>query len=241
MGKLLLALQYWERDRAQAMDVARLIADMEPRHNEDVDFLFVSRFDCAHDLKAIEYVSSKFKVHHYINKNRRGSGWPAGCNDLWFGTMDYLYGHTEAKKLPEYGAVLTFEADACPLGPYWHKTLMASWRKVNKAKPVKMHGAMVQHPKPHINGNAMFSGSLPFLHWISRSIGGCPPTQGWDFYLTKEFSHAGWADCPHMRSFWQCATMEPAKIDELIAAEVCFLHGVKDHSVLDHVRKRFVH
>jgi len=241
MSKLLLALQYWQGDRAQAMEVARLIADLEPRHNPDVDFLFVSRFDCQHDLKTIDYVSSKFKMWHYINRHRRGVGWPSGCNDLWFGTMDHICSYTEAKIMPEYDAVLTFEADASPLGPYWHKTLLDSWRKVNRKRPVKVHGAMQQYPGVHINGNCLFSGDLPFLNLVSRKIGGCPPIYGWDFFLTKQFSREGWENCPQMVSYWQQATMKPADVDALIDQGVVFLHGIKDNSVLNRIRERFVH
>lgn len=241
MSKLLLALQYWERDREQAMRVAKLITDLEPKHNDGVDFLFVSRFDCTHDLKAIDYASSKFKVFHYINKYRRGTGWPAGCNDLWFGTMDHIYSWTEARFMPEYDAILTFEADACPLVPGWHKTLMKAWHAVNAKKPTNIFGAMVEHPKPHVNGNALFSGKLPFLYEISRRIGGCPPIYGWDFYLTKEFSRLGWGDCPFIKSYWQEKMMEGSKIESLINSDVAFLHGVKDDSVIDFVRNRFVH
>jgi len=241
MSKLLLALQYWAGDKALAMDVARLIADMEPTRNEDVDFLFVSRFDCEHDHKTIDYVASKFKVFHYVNKHRRGTGWPAGCNDLWFGTMDFIYSWAEAKRMPEYDAILTFEADSSPLFPGWHRTLMKSWAEQQKKRPTKVFGAMVDAPKTHVNGNALFSGDLGFLYEVSRKIGGCPPIYGWDFYLTREFSRLGWGNCPLMQSYWQEKTMENNRVAQLIEQGVAFLHGVKDRSVLEYVRHRFVH
>jgi len=241
MSKLLIAIQYWEGDKAQAMRVAQLMADLEPRHNSDVDFLFSARFDCAHDMKAVEKVSAKFKVWTYVNKHRRGVGWPSGCNDLWFGTLDHIYDFGSAKFMPTYDAILTCEADSSPLGPHWHRTLMNSWRTVNETKIVKVHGAMVRYPAPHINGNALFSGDLGFLHRISRQIGGCSPIHGWDFILCPQFKQAGWANCPHIRSEWQCKTMAPEQIDGYIDAGVSFLHGVKDDSVLEHVRRRFVH
>lgn len=223
------------------MRLAQLIADLEPKHNPDVDMIFVSRFDCDHSLKAIESVSAKFKVHTHINRGRRGVGWPAGCNDLWFGTMDRIYGLVEARQMPEYDAILTLEADSCPLGPYWHKSLMAEWHKAQQKRPTKMLGAMVQHPKPHVNGNALFSGDQAFLYEVSRKIGGCPPIFGWDFFLTEQFSRLGWGNTDLIKSYWQCATMPTDQIDGLIDSGVAFLHGVKDDSVLNHVRKRFVH
>lgn len=241
MSKLLLALQFYQADRAQAMQVAKLIADLEPQHNPAVDFLFVSRFDCTHDMRAIDYVSSKFKVFHHINRNRRGVGWPSGPNDLWFGTFDHICSYSEAKIMPEYDAILTFEADACPLVPYWHKALMTSWQNVNKKRPVKVHGAMLKAPGVHINGNCLFSGDQPFLNLISRKIGGCSPISGWDFFLAKQFAQAGWQDCPQMKSYWQRPTMGTDEIDALIDSGVAFLHGVKNYDVIDHVRRRFVH
>jgi hypothetical protein len=238
--KILLALQFWKGDRDQAMRVARLIADLEPRHSEFADFLFVSRFDCEQDISTIEYVSTKFNTHTYVNRHRRGTGWPHGCNDLWFGTMDHVYSFSEAKRFPPYKAVLTFEADACPLVPNWHRELSRLWDQHATPKGVKMFGAKVEYPLPHINGNAMFSGDLKFLYWISRLIGGCDPTKGWDFILAKDFKREGWADCPMMKSHWQKKTMPDEEIEALRSAGIVFLHGVKDDSVISHMRKKFV-
>jgi len=234
--KLLLALQFYGGDKEMAMRLARLIADLEPRHSEFADFLFVSRFDCEQDLKTVEYVSQKFNTHTYINRHRRGTGWPHGPNDLWFGTMDHIYDFSQAKRFPPYKAVLTFEADACPLVPNWHRELSRAWDE----KPVKVLGSLLQYPGWHINGNALFSADLKFLYWVSRQIGGCSPISGWDFKLAKEFKQAGWADCPKMNSHWQTKTMSEERIEELRNSGVVFLHGVKDNSVIAHMRKRFV-
>lgn len=238
--KILLALQFWKGDMEQAMKVARLIADLEPRHSEFADFLFVSRFDCEQDMKTVEYVSTKFNTHTYINRHRRGTGWPSGCNDLWFGTMDHCYSFSEAKRFPPYKAVLTFEADSCPLTPNWYRELSRAWDEQTAVKPVKVFGSLLQYPGWHINGNALFSADLKFLYWVSRQIGGCDPTKGWDFLLAKDFKREGWADCPRMNSHWQRKTMPDEEIDALRSSGVVFLHGVKDDSVISHMRKKFV-
>lgn len=234
--KLLLALQFWERDREQAMKVAKLIADLQPGFCEIADFLFVARFDCEQDMKAIEYVSRKFNVHHFINTRFRGAEWPFGCNSLWFGTMDWVFTMTEAQRIPEYKAVLTFEADACPLTPNWLTDLSAFWDKAN----TKVVGALQSNPAPHINGNAFFSCNLGFLKWIARDVGNCTPHAGWDFVLAQAFKKHGWADCPAMRSWWQMATMPPETFDQLTREGVVFFHGCKDDSVLRQVREKFV-
>lgn len=238
MKKLLLALQFWERDRAQAMKVARLIADLQPGFCELADFLFVARFDCEQDLKTVDYVSRKFNVHHFINSKFRGSEWPHGCNALWFGTMDYMFGMTEAKRIPDYKAVLTFEADTAPLTPHWISALSQAWDK-ESVKGAKVVGALQTNPGLHINGNAMFSCDLPFLKWIARDVGGCTPHAGWDFVLAKAFQKKGWADCPLMRSWWQTKEVSKETFEQLGREGVVFFHGVKDDSLIGHVRQRF--
>ena len=236
MKKILLAIQYWHRDRDQAMRVAKLIADLEPQRSQHADFLFAARFDCTQDEEAIRQVSKKFDVHHFINRNRRGTGWPHGCNELWFGVMDWLYSHREADVIPDYKAVLTFEADACPLTPHWIQRLSESWDKAQ----AKVHGPMLQYPGEHVNGNAMFSGDLKFLEWIARQVGGCSPHGGWDYLLAPEFKRRGWKGCPAMKSWWQHPTLKEGELDKLSETGVVFLHGVKDDSVIDAVRKKYL-
>ncbi len=235
-NKILLALQFWDGDKEQAMKNARLIADLQGKPSDQADFLFMARFDCEQDISTVTRVSSKFETHVVTNRRRRGQGWPHGCNDLWFGVMDWVYCQKEAKRIPDYKAVLTFEADAIPLSPNWINQLHAEW---DKAK-VPVVGALQKSPGPHINGNAMFSGDLKFLHWVSREVGGCTPVGGWDYVLARDFQKRGWADAKSMRSDWQMKTMAPERFEELLKQQVTFHHGCKDDSGIRHVRSRFI-
>lgn len=234
--KILLALQFWSGDREQAMENARLIADLEPRLSEKADFLFSARFDCTQDMETVEYVSRKFKVHTHINRHRQGKEWPHGPNELWFGTVDYVFDFGRAKRLPPYKAVLTFEADASPISPHWIERLSTAW----DAAKVKVLGAMQTTPGPHINGNCLVSGDQSFLKLIGRDIGGCSPQGGWDYILAPVFKKQGWADCPLMKSFWGCKTMSSEWFSSLLNQHVCFVHGIKDDSVRRMVRERFL-
>lgn len=234
--KILLALQFWEGDKAQAMQVARLIADFETRMSDRADFLFVSRFDCPHDMETINYVSRKFKVRHHISR-RRATGWPWGPNELWFETMQYVYEHSVMdRRQSEYKAVLTFEADASPLCPNWIHMLSDAF---DDAQPACIVGPLLQHPGLHINGNAMFTCSMDFTHWISRQLTGCAPNGGWDYILAPRFKEWGWRDCPLMRSWWKTPTIVPEAFQKLREQGACFLHGVKDDSVLRAVRETY--
>lgn len=235
-SKILLALQFWEGDKEQAMKVARLIADLETRHSDQADFLFVSRFDCTHDKKTLDHVSRKFNTYSYINR-RRGTEWPHGCNDLWFGTMDWIYGVNVAKRFPIYKSILTFEADSVPLIPNWISEISREW---DRAQPTKVLGAFQKSPGNHINGNAMFSGDIKFLKHIARDIGGCSPQGGWDFVLAPTFQRLGWRDSKLFRSWWNYPSMTLETFNQISSEGVVLFHGTKDSSVIDLVRRRFL-
>jgi len=84
------------------MALARLIADIEPAHNQLADFLFVNRFDTPPDRDTVKYVSRKFNVFSYQSA-RRSIGWPRGCNGLFFGSAEYFYHMSaENRKTPRY-------------------------------------------------------------------------------------------------------------------------------------------
>jgi hypothetical protein len=220
------------------MQVARLVADLEPRHSELADFMFISRFDCTQDPSTMEYVSRKFDVHHYVNKDRRGEGWPFGCNELWFGTVDRVYTLAQAKLMPTYKAVLTFEADAYPLSPGWIGRLSMEWDRLH-AKGANMIGALID-PGPHINGNCLVSGEAEYLHWLARKLGGCSPQGGWDYLLRDKFKQHGWAGSKLFRSHWRAPTMSEGFFENLLKEKVCLCHGVKDDSVDRMVRRRYL-
>lgn len=242
--KILLALQFWERDREQGMAAARLIADLEPRHNDRADFLFAARFDAKHDNATVEHVSKKFNTFTFTNRHRREEGWPAGPNALWFGTLDHIYDYGTAGKMPEYKAILTFEPDCVPVVPHWINALHSAWDSVS-GKGIKTLGHLLQYPPQpkvrfHINGNALFSGELSFLHHIARKIGGCPPSSGWDFFLAPEFKKLGWSDTKVIRSHWNAQTCSAPFMDRITNEGCVFLHGVKDFSAQTYIRNRYL-
>ena len=238
MNKILLALQFWRGDMKAAMQVARLVADLEIRHSIHADFMFVSRFDCPQDPETVKYVSRKFNTFTYINSSRKDKGWPAGCNGLWFGTVDRVYSMVEGKRMPPYKAILTFEADSFPLRPDWVARLSEEWDK----RKVKLLGPMVKSEgvNEHINGNALVSGDIQFLHQISREIGGCTPMGGWDYVLAPWFKKQGWSDTPLMKSWWRQPTLSADMFESLLTDGTVFLHGVKDDSIIRHVRAKFL-
>jgi hypothetical protein len=221
------------------MRIARLAADLEPHFNDHFDFLFLARFDTPQDDATIKYVSAKFNVQTYINRHRRGVGWPHGCNELFFGLMDYVYTMRLADKIPNYKFILNFEGDSCPLRRDWLLRLNEQW----DAHKVKVLGPIIPPGPPatggiHCNGNAMYSCDMDFLHWIARKLGGCSPMGGFDFLLAPQFRQWGWADCRIMRSWWHCSPLTPEVVENLQRENVVFLHGDKSSATSDVIRKQ---
>lgn len=238
-NKILLMLQYWEGDRAQAMRLARFIADLQTEKSTIADFLFVGRFDCAHDLESINYVSRKFNVFHYISK-RRGTGWPHGCNDLWFGGLEWVQSMMADKKIPAYKAIFTFEADGVPLCPSWINQMSLDWDAESKKHETFAFGALLKAPGPHINGNALFSGHPAFLHWVVRKVGGAPPRAGWDYVMYRDFKKWGAHNYPKLRSYWGTKTFSEEGFGKELTDGTVWLHGVKDDSLLNMARQKFL-
>lgn len=239
MSKILLALQFWEGDKAAANRLAKAITDLEPRFSEHADFLLSSRFDCSVDPDIARYVSRKFNVFTHVNRTRREKGWPGGCNGLWFGTLDHIWDLNRSRKMPTYKAVLTFEADAFPLRQDWIPRLHDIWDQANARRPVKVVGALIPGSYEHINGNALFSGDPEFLFRMGRKVSGCRPDGGWDYVYAPMFKQMGWADSPRIQSWWRCPTVTKETFESLVAKDVVLLHGVKDDSVIRHLREKY--
>lgn len=238
MKKILLALQYWDGDREQALKLARFIASMEPRHSEIADFMFICRFDSSIDLDTVQEVSRKFNV--YTHKSRRqAKGWPYGCNELWFDTMTRIYELKAAKKMPDYKAVLTFEADCSPLVPDWIAQLSAEWdkRKVTVLGHLSDCGGG-HWDGWHINGNALFSGDMDFLKQI-RSLAGCRANSGWDLILAPRFKKMGWSGTEKIVSkYGRKDVCSLAEYETMLTDGTVLLHGFKNDSLLKLVKAR---
>lgn len=234
--KIALVLQFWEGDKAQAMALARLLADLEPAHTGLADFIFVHRYDCEPDDATIKYVSRRFNVFTHRSA-RRSTGWPRGCNGLFFGGVEYLY-HMSAEnaRTPRYKAAFFMEADTCPLHRAWLPWLHAKWDDF-KGK-ASIAGVRVVGPTiaEHINGNCVLSGNLKFLHWLVK-VAGEPANAGWDYALAGEFRRWGAGEIKGMEFHWKAPSMTEEDLTVLRDRGTIWLHGIKDFSALDFARK----
>lgn len=237
--KILITILFWKNDRAQAMRLARLLADLEPGHSNAADILFVSRFDCKHDVVTEKYVARKFNIYSYTS-TRRGVGWPMGCNSIFFGAMEWIYHKISGAKIPNYKAVFLLAADSAPLRRDWLAWLCKAWDDA-QANKVRVAGALLPGAHEHINGDCiMFSGDLKFLKWLALDVQDIPNRGGWDWLLADRFKQWGWQDFPSIKSLWRKPGMTQEEWDSLYGEGVCWVHGIKTNDVLDLTRKNLL-
>jgi hypothetical protein len=208
---------------------ARRIADNEPAQRTDVDFVFVARFDCPHDLETVKYVSKKFLRTSVYTSQRRGTGWPHGCNELWSDVACRMAPNLlRSIEWQDVKAMFTFEADAIPVVPDWIDQLSTEWN-VAVAKGKFIVGCLMPPPMLHINGNAMFP---PDIFFRVPEVLGCSPVKGWDFAYAQ-FFEPHWYPTPLITNYYKDLNVPVTAIrrkspDGRIPAIV---HGVKDESV----------
>lgn len=173
----ILNIMFWEGDKAQAMELARLIADLEEAPRTDVTVLFSARFDCRHDEDTIEYVSKKFPVVRYTTK-RRAEGWPNGPNQMMGGSYEFIVEQWKRGKL-KCDRILFVEADCVPLRRDWINLLIEEFRNGGKS----VLGALLKKDDAgieHVNGNCMVD--INFFRKCPGMIH--PPSRGgWDATL----------------------------------------------------------
>lgn len=244
--KILITLPFWKEDRAQAMELARLIADLEPVKSQRADFAFVARFDCQHDADTVGYVSKKFNTFR-VTSNRKETGWPNGCNGTFFGTMDWALRGISSAKVPAYKAIFVCAADTAPLARDAVEYLHQQWDLLNSKKEIVAAGAMVpsnsQDPNgAHLNGDCiLLSGHPDFLFWLVKRIGGVMRRGGgWDWIIAPELQLKGYANIPGIRSHYRRPSFQENEWDSHIAEGIKFLHGIKDDSLLRIARKRLL-
>lgn len=243
--KILIVLPFWDGDKRQASALATLMADLEPQKSKFADFAFVARHDCKQDMATVNYVSRKFSTYT-VTSPRQETGWPNGCNGIFFGAVDWALRGISSAKIPRYKAIFLCASDSAPMTRDSLLYMHAAWDIVSK-KGAKIAGAMVGGNclggnRAHINGDCtLISGDPEYLSWICRRAGDVIRRRGgWDWILAPEFEARGWANLPGVTSQWKRPSFCEAEWDGYVAGGMKWLHGVKDYSLLDVCRKRLL-
>jgi hypothetical protein len=235
MARFVLALQFWEGDKATAMRNARRIADNELTRREDVEFVFVPRFDVDVDISTVRYVAQKFKTSVHQGR-RRGKGWPHGCNELWCDFMQESVRRVRDGEWADVNGVFTFEADCVPIHSDWINVLKKRWEEVLAAGKLVM-GHKFDDPPPHghINGNAIFH---PLVAQQLDLIG-CTSEAGWDWVLSKKIMPFA-VQTGFIKTIYNSRNVQPEWMESSVFPDEkpVVIHGGKDLSVEEYADRR---
>jgi hypothetical protein len=236
MSRLLYVLQVWHGDVDMAAEVARLHAEItDGTPYQDVDAMLVYRRDCPRPRELEELLSRSFSVVRPYRSRRHETGFPAGPNGVWCDMMQHVAAMHRSSEW-NYDCVLTTEADAIPLVRDWPQRLLAAWDRAESMVAGCWH-PNGEHLVGHINGNALFD---PLTVTLDPRLAGCSTRVAWDTYLANVFHQLGWEDIPEIRNLYQARNVEPFVFEHLLKDDCAWLHGVKDSTARDWVRRRLV-
>jgi hypothetical protein len=129
--KFLVVLPYFEGDKAKASALLKSAADLEPLRNEGVDWLLLSRYDCAPDLAALKHALPKFHVMFAACK-RRTRGHPVASNDMFLDAIDNAI-KVSRRRGQWYDAILFLEPDCRLCGADWFNRVRGEWEDLKIA------------------------------------------------------------------------------------------------------------
>lgn len=248
---IILNIQHWEGDKAQAMALLRLMADLEPVKRTNAYVLVTCRFDGTFDEESIAYASSKFDIRKF-RTTRKATGWPNGPNQM--AGESYLHcveGHRKGL-FPNAEVVMFIEADCVPLRKTWISELYEEYKQSGKMITgcwLKKLDAGVEH----VNGNCLMS-----INFWKRCKGMFWPDikGGWDATLRHHMlpvaapskliwsdyqlgmAHNPWKGCSYL---WQPKRFnDPSNAFYGQDLYPVWFHGVKVMDGLECVRNRLL-
>lgn len=182
---LMVAIQFWDGDKGEALRLARFLAQLEPAFRDDTMIALAGRFDVPMDgeiAATMIEVGRRFPVA-FLRSKRAAVGHPDGCYGLWAGTAEnaverWVGGWRQCEN------VLYVEADGVPARWDWidhlkraHAENLAAGKRITGAR---MNGGRFY--ESHVNGSMLMHASA----WVDRpSWHACPTGVAWDCFHAR--------------------------------------------------------
>jgi hypothetical protein len=235
---VILALQYCKKDLDRSMELAHLLADLEPSYRTDVVMALVRDSATPHDPTvddAFDHCRERFPTVQLVLPHAT-TGWPEGPNRLWAGVMDH-FASLWSSRATDHRSIFTIDGgDGIPLHNNWLDLLQAEHATTTKAgKRVSGVPGIDNLQRDHLSGNMILDLSM----WIDYPrIHECPPHDGWDCYHASIFiSEASLSSV--VRNDWRCCRSLSADLLEEYARTSVWWHGYKG-SELRKIARRYL-
>lgn len=231
---MIAAIQYWAEDEAQALTLARLLADIEPSKREDFMLVLARRGDCPISEEAgrtRDYCTEKFQTM-LLRSPREEVGYPDGCFGLWAGTLERLSTLWLDGNIPwEWGRTVFFcEADGAPICSDWIDRMRVA-HALTRSIGLQVTGAVMEEHGAHVNGNLILDLRIKGEH---PSLMECPTRVAWDLHHADLLVGLTRASViirnEHGTRNWTADTLAP------IGRASAWVANVKDDSVLRYAR-----
>jgi hypothetical protein len=226
--EVLVAISFWDGDRELCRKMVDLIVDLEPVHvGRRAGILLVHRQDCKVDNEMVAKLKTRFDVlvHKSDSPNR---GWPQGCNGMFSSTIL----HVRRWKIP-CKCIYWMEADCTPMYPGWFDDLAQAWRERKPMTLVKGWTGDCNGDGTgwHITGCALYDPEIAIkMPFITSTAGGA-----WDYEHRRAIMARG--ERTTLIENWYRKNKAP---DSLMDKKYAVVHGIKDGSLCDMVRKKYL-
>lgn len=231
MIPILIVIPYWERDRAQAIELCKIVAGLQAGHAGTLaHVMIVHRQDCKMDQQMIKIVSPRFNMMTYHSRSPF-KGWPSGSNGMFSSSMIHIATSLKGR----YECVYWMEPDAIPICPNWFWSLVEVWRKrppntwvVGCRSDCNGNGT-----GDHITGCAIYDPMIAkLMPEITRA-----DRLAWDYeHRAKIVAHGQHTNL--IENFYKQTNADAAILDR-VNLGVVLMHGFKDISLVNHVKQKF--
>lgn len=231
MTPILIVIPFWERDNYQAMELCKIISGMQSGHvGNTANVMLVCRQDWNIDPNMISIISSKFNTftHHSMSPLR---GWPAGANGMFGSSMIHISNSFSNK----YECVYWMEPDAIPICPNWFWDLVLEWRRRHPSTNILgcRHDCNGDGSGDHITGCALYH---PNIARILPQITTCDNV-AWDYLYRDKIVQMG-GPTRLIENWYKATNANPGILDRTRAG-VVVIHGHKDLSLINLVKKKY--
>jgi hypothetical protein len=231
---MICALMYCEADLPESMELARLLADVEPVFQHDFRLALVSQPGTPRPAlvdRTVGHCERRFEVD-VVTSPLGAAGWPVGCTALWFGTCLHYHDLYTRGLLGPHRSIVTLDAnDGAPLHKNWISLLRELHARARTCgKTVVGAPYYIDRCPLHMNSNALFD----FDFFAETHVLDDVPRYDGTQYTHYDIYHAS-TMLPHallssaVRTDWHGAGDKATP--ELLAErsrEAVWLHGYKD-------------
>jgi hypothetical protein len=236
--RLLICFLYWAGDRMEVERLVRVACNLLEEPTDQAEIALIGRWDAPPPSSGVQYqASKKFAKVHVWTCDRKGEGFPAGCNEMAYGLLNWvLINRHMWNKFRDITGLVLLEGDCVITRRGWVQELCSAWEG---RKPKTLVLGAVQAGIPEIPTNTHMNAVAIYDPEISRTIPqliGGPQHIGWDNYHGP--SMMPYAENSNL---FKLDYRKPSITPEELFSEPMPLiyHGVKDDSAVKAVIERY--